>query len=63
MRELYGILVLIHMRMIVFLIHCCIVKIKIKDFAVKMNNTNIKIYLSYSKIISLTHCPISPHII
>lgn len=36
------------MRVIVFLIHCCPVKIKIKDFAVRMNNTNIEIYLSYS---------------
>lgn len=49
--------------MIAFLIHCCVVKIKIKDFAVRMNNTNIKIYLGYSKIVSLTYCPISPDII
>lgn len=61
MRELHGILVLIHMRMIMLLIHSCIVKIK--DFAIRMNNTNIKIYLSYRKILSLTYCPISPHFI
>lgn len=63
MRELSGAFVLIPMRIIVFLIHCCTVKIQIKDFALKMNNRNIKIYFKYSKTVSLTYCPISPYVV
>lgn len=49
--------------MIMFLIHCCTVRIQIEDFALRMNNRNINIDFKYSKTVSLTPCPIFPCVI
>lgn len=57
-----SVLVLILMRLR-FLSIAVQWNLKLIFFAVRMNNVNVKTYLSYSKIVNLTECPICPHII